>query len=96
MHPHVTHGSLGTPESKIQTAPRSVQPFLHSSRQSVAILYNGLPFPLPTALPMGGYGALPNPIPWAYPIPQSKLDLNRLSHFAELTTVTDRQTHHVG
>jgi len=35
MHPHVTHASLGPPESTTQTASRSVQPFLHSSRQSV-------------------------------------------------------------
>ena len=35
--------SLGTPESSAQTAPRSVQPFLHSSRQSIAILYNVAP-----------------------------------------------------
>jgi len=33
---HVTHAFFGPPESTTQTASRSVQPFLHSSRQSVA------------------------------------------------------------
>jgi len=36
--------SFGPPESTTQTANRSVQPFLHSSQQSVPILYNGRPF----------------------------------------------------
>ena len=31
--------------SKSQAASRSVQPFLHSSRQSVPVLYDGLPLP---------------------------------------------------
>ena len=31
--PHPTHASLGPSESTSQTAPRSVQPFLHSSRR---------------------------------------------------------------
>jgi len=44
--PHLIHASLGPPESKSQTASRSVQPFLCSSRQSVPILYNGPPFTL--------------------------------------------------
>jgi len=35
---------LGPPESKYQTASRSVQPFLHSSPQSVPITHNGPPF----------------------------------------------------
>jgi len=42
--PYVTHAYLGPPESKSQTAPRSVQPLLHSSQQTVPILHNG---PLP-------------------------------------------------
>ena len=33
VHPHVTHASLGPPESTTQTAFRSVQPFLRSSRR---------------------------------------------------------------
>ena len=44
--PHVRDASLGPRDSKTQTASRSVQPFLYSSRQSVAIL-NTLPlFPV--------------------------------------------------
>jgi len=33
--PHLIHGSFGPPESSTQTASRSIQPFLHSSLQSV-------------------------------------------------------------
>jgi len=47
---HIAHGVtppntcfIGPLESKSQTASRSVQPFLHSSLQRVATLYNGLP-----------------------------------------------------
>jgi len=36
---------LGTPEFKSQTASRSVQQFLHSSRQGIPIIYNGPPVP---------------------------------------------------
>ena len=56
VHPHLIHVSLGPAESKSQAASRSVQPFLHSSRQRLAMLYNGLPvFPLNIALSHGGY-----------------------------------------
>jgi len=42
---------LGPPESKSQTVSWLVQPFLHSSRQRVTILYNGLRLsPLKTAI----------------------------------------------
>jgi len=44
--PHLTHPSLDPPESITETASQSIQPFLHRSRQSVAILYNGPPIPL--------------------------------------------------
>ena len=40
------HRSFCPHKSTTQTACRSVQPFLHSSRQSVPILYNGPTFPL--------------------------------------------------
>jgi len=43
--PHLVR-SLGQPESTSQTASRSIQPFLHSWRQRVPILYNG-PSPFP-------------------------------------------------
>jgi len=36
-----------SPESTTQTANRSVQPFLHVSRQKVPILFNGRPDPFP-------------------------------------------------
>jgi len=32
-NPHLTHGSLGPPESSTQTASQSVQPFLQGSLQ---------------------------------------------------------------
>jgi len=41
--PHLIHASLRPPESITQTASRSVQPFVHKSRQSLAILYNRPP-----------------------------------------------------
>ena len=47
---HLIHGSFGTHKSIIQTASRSLQAFLHSSRQSIPILYNGPPPPIPSKL----------------------------------------------
>jgi len=41
--PHLLHTSLGQTKSTIQMESQSVQPFLHRSRQSIAILYNGPP-----------------------------------------------------
>jgi len=41
-HP-LTHGSLYPPKSSTQTATWLVQPFLHSSPQTLPILYNGPP-----------------------------------------------------
>jgi len=46
--PHLIRGSLGPSVS--QMASPSVQPFLHSSRQRVPILYNGPPHPPKIAL----------------------------------------------
>jgi len=43
VHLHLIHASLGPLESKYQTASRLVQPFVHSSWQRVAILFNGPP-----------------------------------------------------
>jgi len=45
LDPHLIHGSLGPSESTTQTASRSLQPFFHSSPQSVPILYNEPPLP---------------------------------------------------
>jgi len=45
--------SFGPPESTTQTANQSVQPFLHSSRQKIPILYNGRRFPQKLPLLVG-------------------------------------------
>jgi len=52
--PYLINGSLGSSECKSQKAARLIQPFLHSSWQSVAILYNGPPLPLKIAASHGG------------------------------------------
>jgi len=59
VHPTLIHVSLGPSESSTQTASRSVQPFLHSSRQSVHIFYNGRPLPLKIA-PFRGISGPPS------------------------------------
>jgi len=46
LDPHLIHRSLDPPESKSQMASRSVQPFLHSWRQTVTVLYKWQPLPL--------------------------------------------------
>jgi len=45
LDPHLIQDSLGPPDLASQTAPRSIQPFLHSSRHTVPIIYNERPFP---------------------------------------------------
>jgi len=45
VHPHLIDGSPDPRDSASQTASRSVQPFSHSSRQRVPIIYNGPPIP---------------------------------------------------
>ena len=58
---HLIHASLGSLESKTQTASRSVKLFLHRSWQGVAILYNGPPLPpFKIAPSLGGCGLLSN------------------------------------
>ena len=92
--PNLACGSLGPPDPKSQTASRSGQPFMHSSRQTVRILYN---CPLP-----------PENCPFLWTIwtpiylvhcflrpPESTTKTAPRSvqpFFAGLTTVTDRQT----
>jgi len=90
----LTHASLGPPESKSQTTSRSVQPFLHSSLQSVPMLYNGPPLPPPQNCPFPrGYAPLSNT--W-FPGPTWVINPNGISIgsavFAGLGTVTDRPT----
>jgi len=72
--PHLIHASLSPPESKSQTASRSVQPFLRSSRQSVPIslLYNGPPFPLLKIAPFHGGSELPSST-WSLGSPVSSI-----------------------
>jgi len=64
---------FGPLESTTQMANRQVQPFLHSSRQKVTILYNGCPFPKNFPYPWGS-GPTFNTIPWAHPKPKWHLD----------------------
>ena len=55
--PHRIHDSMCPSEPITQTASRLVQPFLHSSPQSVPILYNRRPLPSPKLVPSHGvYG----------------------------------------
>jgi len=42
VHLHLIHASLSPHESASQTVSRSVQPFLHSSLQTIPILHNAL------------------------------------------------------
>jgi len=53
MCPHVTHASLGPPESITQMASRPVQPFLHSSRQGVVRHVGARPSPQNCPFPRG-------------------------------------------
>ena len=57
LHPNLVHGSVGLPKSSPKTACQSVQLFLHSTPQSVPLLYNGLlRFPPKNAHSHGGLG----------------------------------------
>jgi len=89
---HLIRDSLGPPESKFHTASRSVQPFLHSSQQRVAILYNGPPPPTQNCPSYGGYEPPNNTWflgPTRLSIPKSISISSAV--FAGLTTVTHRQ-----
>ena len=74
--PHLIHGSLGPPKSSTQTASRSVQPFLHSLRQSVVILYNRRPLS-PQNCPFP-WGSGPSSNTW-FPGPTQVLNPNDIS-----------------
>jgi len=45
--PHLIRCSMGPPDSASQTASRSVQPFMHSSRQTVPIYFTMAAAPVP-------------------------------------------------
>jgi len=49
LDPHLTHDSLGPPESTTQTASRSVQSFLHTTDDRRVYFTTGRPFPLKIA-----------------------------------------------
>jgi len=53
LKPHLTRGSLGPPNLSSQMASWAGQPFMHSSWQTVPILYGGTPFPQKLPIPMG-------------------------------------------
>jgi len=76
------HPTLGLPESKSQMASRLVQPFLYSSRQRVAILYNGPPlFSLKIAVSHGrsGLHLIHGSLVPSHPNQYSKRHLGRFS-----------------
>ena len=101
VHPHLWHGSLGTPESKLQTVSQSVQPFfaqLAAESPSPYILQWAAPSPSPSKLPlrMGGYGPhLLYGVAWVHLNPHPNRLLDRFRRFAGLTILSvchDRST----
>jgi len=76
-----TCASFGPLESRTKTANRSVQPFLHSSRQKVPILDNRRPYPSELPLPMGVWTSMKHMIPWVHASPKAKRHLDRFSEF---------------
>ena len=94
LDPHLTRDSCCPSEPINQTVSLSVQPFLHRWPQSVPILYNGMLFP-PQNCPFP-WGGPKHPSHTWFPGPTRvlKWHLNRFSHLAGLTSVTDRPTDH--
>ena len=89
-------GSLSPPEPISQTIFRLVQPFLHSSPQSVPILYDGQLLPH-SKVPLSHKGSGSPSNTWFLGSTSTEvLNPNSISIgsavFAGLTTVTDRQT----
>ena len=66
LDPHLTHDSLSQTKPPIQTASQSVQLFSHIWPHSVAILYNGRPFP--KIAPSHGVSGLPSNTRFLSPI----------------------------
>jgi len=90
---------LPSSQGSTQTTCRAVQPFLHSSPQSVAILYNGLPFPLKIARSHGDvdphliHGSLGPPEASTQTVSRSVQQFCR-AHYTVTDRPTDRQTMH--
>jgi len=95
LEPHLTHDSLGPSEPTTQTTFWSVQPFCTDDRRVSLYFTMGRPFPLKIAPSHGG--SWPPSNTW-FPGPTRVLDSNGIligsAVFAELTSVTDRQTDH--
>jgi len=87
---HIIHHYLGPFIPTTQMASVSVQLFLHSSPQSVHILYNGRPFP-PSKLPLPMEGSGPPSNTWFLGRVLNPNGISTCSAvFAGLTSVTDR------
>jgi len=84
-------GCILAPLSSTQMASRSIQPFLHSSRQSVPILYNGPPFSLKMA---PSHGRISTRFLGTTEIFNANDISMGSAGFWGLTTVTDRPTDH--
>ena len=78
MDLHLIHNSLDPFKSTTRTASQFVQPFLHSSLQSVPLLYSGLPLTLQNCPFSWGIWIM---VSWAHPSPQAKRHLDRFDHF---------------
>jgi len=91
LDPHLIRGSLSPSDSVSQTASRSVQPFLHSSRQSVPnTLLTSSPF-TPQNCPFTG-GSGPHLINDSFCLsPRPERHLDRFSRFCRAHD-HDRQT----
>jgi len=83
LNHHLIYGSLRPLESSNQTASRAVQLFLHSSQQSVSVLYNGPSSPQNCPLPWGS--GPPRSITWFLGSIQSQTRTVSHSRFAQLT-----------
>ena len=96
--PHVIHGFLDAPDSASQTASQSVQPFLHSWRQRIPILYNGMPQSPPQNCAFQWCIWTPRNRPTLFLWPARVHIPNGMSIgsavFVRLTIATDRQTDH--
>ena len=88
------HGSQGPLESSFQTASQQVQPFLHSSSQSVPIFYNRPPL-FPIKIAHSPQGSAPHLIHGSLGPPESAYETAfrtiGSAVFAGFTNVTNRQ-----